>query len=266
MLIDTRAAPASEVCVVLLDRRPADQPVAPPAQLVAAAATPLVPAPEVDVPPPLSRQAGPDYQTPKEQEPLTGSLTPTSGRSPGSAVGSTGKDTTAFFQIATQGKAIVYVLDRSGSMGSDGCLATAKHALLGSLEHLPSSVRFQIIAYNRSTEPLSIHGQTGLAFATPENKQCVARLLERIHAEGGTDHLSALKRALALGPDVIFLLTDADDLRADEIQKISFLNHGRCVIHAIGLGQACARHGNAPLNALAQENQGVYKTLPAHPE
>ncbi len=264
LLIDTRvAAPALEVRLVLCERRQAEQPVARPAQMLAAvtrAAPSLVPIQEEGTTTAPTRQASPDYGTGEEQEAPAATRTTARAQGLGSADPGTGKDTTAFFQIATQGKAIVYVIDRSGSMGSDGCLAAAKRELLGSLEQLPSSVRFQVITYNRSALPLCIHGQSGLTFATAENKRCVARLLEQLHAEGGTDHVSALKQALALDPDVIFFLTDADDLRAEEVRKIAFLNHGRSVIHAIGLGRGCR-----VLQALAEENQGLYQSVRLDP-
>jgi hypothetical protein len=189
-------------------------------------------------------------------------MRPAAGSERSASAGSgTTKDTTAFFQIATQGQAIVYVIDRSGSMGEDGRLARAKQELLASLEQLPCSVRFQIIAYNRVALPLPIDGHSGLALATAEHKRRVARLLGEIHAEGGTDHLTALKRALALGPDVIYFLTDAEDLRLEDIRAIAFLNHGRAVIHAIGLG----RRGGLPLGALARENRGIYRGVLLEP-
>src|SRR5919198_794363 len=63
----------------------------------------------------------------------------TDSSTPGSA-----RATTTFFQIATEGKAIVYVIDRSASMGCNGFLAAAKRELLASLERLPSTARFQV--------------------------------------------------------------------------------------------------------------------------
>jgi hypothetical protein len=177
----------------------------------------------------------------------------------------TGAGRTQFFQIAAQGQAIVYVIDRSGSMALNGCLAAAKRELLASLEHLPPTARFQIIAYNRSALPLRINGQSGLVFATTDNKRCVAQLLEELSAEGSTEHLPALKRALALRPDVIFFLTDAADLRLEQVQTVTALNHGRSVIHAIELGRRARADGDPPLSALAQENQGHYKSVPFGP-
>src|SRR5262249_44628259 len=108
-------------------------------------------------------------------------------------------------------------------------------------------------------EPFRINGHSGLVLAIAENKRCVALLLDGIEAEGGTEHLPALRRALALGPDVIFFLTDAADLRAEQIQAVTSLNRGRTVIHAVELGSARGRRGEDGLYALAQRNHGCFK-------
>src|SRR5262249_3744008 len=55
--------------------------------------------------------------------------------------------TTTFFQVSTQAQSVVYVIDRSGSMGNGGRMALARRELLASLDRLPVSARFQIIPY-----------------------------------------------------------------------------------------------------------------------
>jgi len=286
LLIDTRAAaPVTGITLLLCEPHRADHSSAQPAEtppVVTSPSTPLAPVAPEPVPAgsalkkgthllatlAYTKLSGVQHGSKRDASPFsaaTGNRTTGSGRGAELAGLGTGNGTTAFFHIATQGTAIVYVIDRSASMGLNGCLATAKRELLASLEHLPSTARFQVIPYNRSAEPLRIYGQSGLTFATPENKRCVALLLEGIQAEGGTEHVPALKRALALGPDVIFFLTDAADLRAEQIRAITCLNHGRSTIHAIELGRASEVRGDLPLYALAQENQGCYKSVPPGP-
>jgi hypothetical protein len=161
--------------------------------------------------------------------------------------------------VPTQAQSVVYVIDRSGSMGRGGRLALARHELLASLERLPPGTRFQIIAYNRFAEPLRIACQSGLVPATAANKLQAALLLEGLPPEGGTEHLAALRQALLLQPEAIYFLTDADDLQPDQVQTLTRLNHGRTIIHTIEL---TARHRNAPgmpLQVLARENRGAYR-------
>src|SRR5205823_2337632 len=114
----------------------------------------------------------------------------------------------SFFQVPARGTAVVYVIDRSASMGLHGTLETAKRELLASLGHLPSTARFQVIFYNRQAEPLRIGGRSDLLPASRENKDAAAALLLSLRAEGGTEHARALQRALALQPDTIFFRSE----------------------------------------------------------
>jgi len=190
-----------------------------------------------------------------------------SSRKNGTGLGKTGigngagGTTTSFFGIATEGRKIVYVIDRSASMGLNGSFEAAKRELLRSLASLPVSARFQIIAYNRDAEPLLIGGKAELVEATPENKASAADRLNECYAEGGTDHMRALKRALQLLPDTIFLLTDADDLRADQVRDLTVRNHDQSAVHAIELSNGRARRGDQALHALAEQNRGIYRRV-----
>ena len=49
-----------------------------------------------------------------------------------------------------------------------------------------------------------------MVFATDDAKRRAESFVASIHGESGTDHLGALKKALSFGPDVVFLLTDAE--------------------------------------------------------
>ena len=75
--------------------------------------------------------------------------------------------------LAVPGSArrIVYLVDRSMSMGPSGALATALQEVAASLKSLPPNVLFQVIPYNRLAEPLELDGQRGLAPADPSTVQ-----------------------------------------------------------------------------------------------
>jgi hypothetical protein len=159
---------------------------------------------------------------------------------------------------------VVYVIDRSLSMGLSGALTVAKHELLGSIAALPIEAEFAVIFYNREAELLTVCGQPGLLPATAENRATVARLVEEIHAEGGTDHVAALRRAVALGPDVIFFVTDADELTTEQVSNVAQLNHGRAAIHAVQLGSSGQHPDETPLQLLARRSGGTYRIVPVH--
>jgi hypothetical protein len=168
---------------------------------------------------------------------------------------------TRFFDVDAPGQTFVYVIDRSSSMGPGGGLRAAREELLRSLQQLPTSARFQIIVYNRNAEPL-LPDHPGLLEATPDNIQRVAERLGRLLAEGGTDHLPALRRALALRPDVIFFLTDADDLTNDLLRTVARLNPGRrTIIHVIELNALNRDRMDMPMHVLARENGGSYRAV-----
>jgi hypothetical protein len=155
----------------------------------------------------------------------------------------------------------VYVIDRSSSMGLHGALAAARQQLLASLEQLPATARFQIIVYNRTAEPV-LANQPGLMPASRENLQRVATQLSTLTAEGGTDHPPALRRALALHPDVVFFLTDADDLTAEDLRAVTRLNPGRhTVIHAIELNTRNRDRPDMPMHVLARDSRGTYQAV-----
>ena len=141
---------------------------------------------------------------------LTGAESMTFGDSNGQVFG--GKVTTEVFGVKGTGTRFVYVFDRSASMEDMGGkpLRAAKRNLLDSLSTLGDVQQFQIIFYNAQTRTFRGSRGQNLAFATEDEKKNAGRFVESIVGEGGTDHLTALRKALGYGPDVIFLLTDAE--------------------------------------------------------
>src|SRR5262249_44095384 len=88
------------------------------------------------------------------------------------------------FAVPKAAKSVVYVSDRSGSMGERGRLALARRELEASLHSLPESTVFQVVVYNRRAEMLRIAGRTGLVPATPENIRQATHLLNGLEPEG----------------------------------------------------------------------------------
>jgi hypothetical protein len=166
---------------------------------------------------------------------------------------------TAFFGVPAVGTTVVYVLDRSASMGLDGRLGRARRELAASLRRLPPAARFQVVAYNKAAEPLRLPGGLGLVPATPAAVADAVAAVERLPAEGGSDHLRALTAALALGPDVVFFLTDEDDLEVRDVQTVTRLNRGRVCIHARCLVPPAG--GETPMSGLARDNKGTFKVV-----
>jgi len=271
LAIDTRVhEPAMEVTLSFADERPLrprrpQPPLARP-QLVS---RPSVPPPAITLEPgkgAVARvEAAPETVRGGSEEQEVSGITPSPGRGQAGDRGGPGKAMATFFQITTAAKSVLYVIDRSASMGLQNSFARAKQELLASIELLAADTRFQVLAYNRSALPLPIAGHSGLAWATPENKRRAAELVRSLQAEGGTDHVAALKRALALNPDVIFFVTDADELKPAQIATITQLNHGRTAIHAIELSSRMHDDPDTPLQLLTRANHGAYRRVAVEP-
>ena len=173
-----------------------------------------------------------------------------------------GKGRTSLFGVVGEGYKFVYVIDRSGSMGGDGrkSLEAVKAEVIHSLERLDSVHQFQIVLYNERPVVFNPTGTPGrLAFATDENKRRASEFLDTITAQGGTAHEDALRLAIRLQPDVIFLLTDGDDpkLETAQLAKIRHLAAG-IIINAVEFG-SCPRPEKASFLAdLAEQNGGKY--------
>jgi hypothetical protein len=168
---------------------------------------------------------------------------------------------TRFFQIGVRAKSVVYVIDRSVSMGLNGGLTRVKKELLASLRAMPVDTQFQIIIFNRSVQMMEPGSAAGLLAANAENKQKAAEFLAPIQPEGGTLPVPAMKRALALKPDVILFLSDAGDWTNRQVQEVTFANRGHTVIHVVDFDVADKDQLYGPLHVLARNNQGEYRAV-----
>ncbi len=166
----------------------------------------------------------------------------------------------SLFSPPTMAARVVYVLDRSVSMGMDNKLERACQELLAGLRRLPSATRFQVVAYNNHAEPLVIHGSVDWLTAEPAVLEEVGLALARLAAAGGTDHANALRRGLALRPDVLFFVTDADDLPPEQVALVTRGNPG-AVIHAIELTRRRHPRSDSSLARLARDNGGSYRCV-----
>jgi VWA domain-containing protein len=162
---------------------------------------------------------------------------------------------TAFCGVPAIGSSVVFVIDRSASMGLEGRFDRARAELTASLRRLPSTARFQIIAYNRHAESLV---GSGLRPVTSDSIQSAIIAVERLKAEGGTDHTSALRAALALRSDVICFLTDDDELTPQQVREITRFNRAQSCIHALCFIEPI---GDSWMPELARQNRGQFRVI-----
>jgi hypothetical protein len=214
--------------------------------------------PTTPEPPPAAPQSQDAVATVPDEGPPTAAGPATAAA--GEGTGDQGGPGRGFFQVTPQGQRIVYVIDRSSSMGEHGALEAACRELLASVARLPATARFQVVLYNRSASPLLLGGRTDLAAAGADSLHQVEAALAALRPAGSTNHVEALKTALTLLPDVLFLVTDADDLTQKEVRAVTALNQGRAVIHAVELTTR-PDHGDGPLALLARGNGGTYRAV-----
>lgn len=164
---------------------------------------------------------------------------------------------TQVFGIISRGSSFVYVFDRSLSM-QGSALVAAKRELLASLSHLKPVQQFQIIFYN---EKPKIMPPGPLLFADDNGLKQAESFVGSITASGGTDHVQAIELAIRLHPDVIFLLTDADEppLSARDLNFVRQKNTAIINVIEFKTGSAIAKPSS--LRQLADQNRGEYKQV-----
>lgn len=184
----------------------------------------------------------------------------------GNATRGTGANTTIggsvrtkVFGVEGEGYKFVYVFDRSDSMSEPRGrpMTAAKAELVASLRNLDRTHQFQIIFFNHA-DPVVFNptGQRGrLVFGDEANRRLAERFVASVSPSGGTNPEDALVMAVNMRPDVIFFLTDGQDLNLAAIDRVTRLNRGGAYINAIEFGAGPGRP-NAMMVMLAARNQG----------
>lgn len=184
-----------------------------------------------------------------------------SGGGSGGGVGKGFGPGTEFFGAKEQGESFVYAIDCSGSMTRNSALEVAKRELLASLGRLPFAAKFGVVFYNQKpTVFADPSGHAGLMAATLEAKARVRTRLREIPADGSTNHMLALRAALAMKPEVLFFLTDADFLTPGDVDEILRLA-GSTRIQAVEFGDGPNVDESPLLRKLAAGAGGSYRYI-----
>lgn len=158
------------------------------------------------------------------------------------------------------GKRFVWVIDRSASMGYCNALEFAKRELVASLIGLQTQSSFQIVFYSSRPNVMPL-GDGRLVTASAQNVEKAKSFVKDIEADGATLHTPALMKAFEMKPEVVFFLTDADDMKLEEVRTLTAANRRASVpatIHAIEFGAGPQVAADKPMRLLASENDGTY--------
>ncbi len=183
------------------------------------------------------------------------------GGGSGGGVGRSIGPGTEFFGARDHAHSFAYVIDCSGSMVTRNSLEVAKRELLGSVSQLPPDAQFAVIFYNSQARTLSdSQGHQGLMAATASNKARMQTQLAAIPPFGGTNHMLALRKALEFKPEVVFFLTDAEDMtRADADEILNEVRSTR--IQAVEFGSGTDLGQRSALARLAAKTGGTYRYI-----
>lgn len=198
-----------------------------------------------------------------------------------------GATSSGFFGIPIQGRRVLFLIDRSGSMGAHHAplgadsgtssgkavpdstrLAWAKHELLQAVDGLPRDAFFDVIIFSGGVD----RWRGSLTPATEGRRKALREQLAVVEPGGGTNIWGALERALDLRSvrwgdaspaevDEIFLLSDGEPSvgaithTQDILDAVRESNRLRRVrIHTIYMGPS----DSSFMQQLAAENSGRY--------
>ena len=154
-------------------------------------------------------------------------------------------------------KSIVYVMDRSGSMGDT--FELLQRELLKAIGPLQDDQLFTVIWFNEGPAEL-LSGR--MLAATYENKREAFAAIKRIVPSGLTEPIDAIKKGLDFKPDVLFLLSDGDFGEDNDriMQMIRQKNKElHTTINTILFVYDTMGNGEHVLRAIAEANQGTFK-------
>ena len=165
--------------------------------------------------------------------------------------------------VVGNGTSFVYVIDISSSMSTDGRLELAKSQLKASLRMLRPNQSFQVLFYSDSTTQMKFRKREmeNMYRATTVQVQLASGEIERVVANGGTEHMTPLLRALMLEPEVIYFLTDGEQprLNTQELAEIRRKNRKDAQIHVIEFAAGPRESRQISwLELLASQSGGTY--------
>ena len=163
---------------------------------------------------------------------------------------------TSFFGIRAAGRFFVYVIDGSGSMIDDDRFPRATIELRRSVLALQAPQQFEVIFYNDESIPMP--GGPRPRPADPQTKSLFVGWLSLMEPDGGTEPRPALRQALGLRPDAVFLLSDGEFPRGT-VEEVARLNPRRIPIHCVDLSGGEA---GDQLRRIARDSGGQYASRP----
>jgi hypothetical protein len=177
-----------------------------------------------------------------------------------------------FFGAKATGNTFIYIVDASPSMRRDRAFDAAKEQIMQSLRSMKPKQRFNILFFGGAVQKLEITpGETlaGPVSATPENIEKAMQWLQNISIQtDGRVPVDAVREAMEMDPDGIFLLFDGDTKLDNWVHSVTELNRSdgflsdgapAVPIHVIHFFR---EEFQRTMQLLAMENRGTYRFIP----
>lgn len=166
-----------------------------------------------------------------------------------------GDGNVGFFGTEAVGRSFVFIVDCSGSMKGYR-FSRARAELNRAVGDLTPRQEFFVIFYNHGALPMYQSGsRESLVVATRTAVHRARRWINNREAGGGTKPDEAIRLALEMEPDVIFLLSDGKFDRTARNVARENNKHG-AIIHTIAFQH---RGSEALLKGIATDNDGRYR-------
>ena len=149
------------------------------------------------------------------------------------------------FKLDDQKTELIFLVDRSGSMGRGSIMTMVKKALSLFLHSLPPDCRFNIVSFgSRFTH---LFEKKSAEYNDRSLKKAKVHVENMTADYGGTQVYGPLKCILAQKPIVgyarqIFLLTDGDVSNAEQVIRLVKRHNDSSRVFALGLGDLASRH------------------------
>jgi hypothetical protein len=159
---------------------------------------------------------------------------------------------TSFFGLRAQGRFFVYVIDCSESMIDEDRFARATMEVRRSVLALKAAQQFEVIFFNDEAMPMP--GGPRPRSADTQSKGQLLSWLRIVEPDGGTDPRAAIRQAISLRPEAVFLLSDGA-LPEGTVEAVAHFNTRRIPIHCVDMS---AGEGGDHLRRIARDSGGQY--------
>jgi len=169
--------------------------------------------------------------------------------------GAEGLDAVSFFNSTVTAQRIVFVVDASTSMRGVR-FERAKEELLTAVSNLNSRQRFYVYFFSDKDYPmLAPRSPSDMLPLTTPNWEALVRWVDDQGLVGDTRPQTAMRKALNLKPDVIYLLTDGD-FNDDTAVYLMRVSNYKVRINTIGFG--VGRNAREVLQQIARKFRGEF--------